>query len=311
MENYIDTLTNLAFDEDAYKRYLNNWLNGIKEEMYFWKNYIETACNAKNTECFQNDRPFKLDQYIDLPETSFLDVGSGPFSSCGLKTHKTKLHFSAVDPLAVIYKHIKIQNKITTGITPEFAVSEKLTDKYDINTYDIVHMSNALDHSFQPIIALLEMLFVCKVGGKVILSHFRNEAENESYTGFHQWNLCIENSEFIIWRPDIKYNVSKMISEYADVFVEDNLSDLHFNVILSKKSNPPQILELKRRLIFNLDEKIFEFLSNMIVNDIENFGLPKIVKLKQFARKTPILNVIARKSYKFFRNLSRRYNKNT
>lgn len=203
-ERYVESLEGFTFDYDAYKNYLETWLNGISSELHFWKHYMETKGSEWTTDwesLISNDRSFVLEKYLNSETTKFLDIGSGPFSSCGLKTSKTRLDFYAVDPLAYIYKALKTKYGISTGITPEFAMVERLVEKFGTNNFDIVHMRNALDHSFNPIVGIMHMLSVCKIGGKVILQHAKNEAENENYSGFHQWNLCIENSEFIVWRP--------------------------------------------------------------------------------------------------------------
>lgn len=56
-----------------------------------------------------------------------------------------------------------------------FQKTTYLTD----GSFDVVHMSNALDHCFDPIFGLMQLISVCKIGGKVILRHNENEALNE------------------------------------------------------------------------------------------------------------------------------------
>lgn len=48
----------------------------------------------------------------------------------------------AVDPLASVYKAIKKKYGIWTKIQTEFAMVERLNEKYAENTFDIVHMRN-------------------------------------------------------------------------------------------------------------------------------------------------------------------------
>jgi SAM-dependent methyltransferase len=188
---------------DGYMRNMSNWLNGISSEAAYWEGYIakNVLRNKENwLKTISDERAFDFDKYINSNESSFLDVGSGPFSNTGNKTNKAILEYHAADPLAFIYEALKKRYGITTGIKPEFAYVEKLKEKYGENKFDIVHMSNALDHSFDPIYGIYQMLSVCKIGGIVILEHYENEAEFENYEGFHQWNLCIKNHDFYIWK---------------------------------------------------------------------------------------------------------------
>ena len=195
------------FNGKDYEKYMTTWLNGIIDEIDFWDDYFLTQGGVwkkgfKNATAYE--RAFSLESYLDeMENVIFLDVGSGPLASCGSKTEKTNLEFHAVDPLAFAYKKCKRKYNIWTKIQPEFAMVEKLNEKYTENTFDIVHMRNALDHSFNPFMGLLQMLYVCKINGKVILIHRDDEAEFENYGGFHQWNLKVEEDSFFIWRGNI------------------------------------------------------------------------------------------------------------
>ena len=303
MEDYIQKLDNFIFDENAYKKYLDKWLNGIKSEMLFWRHYIETKGNEWKTDwndLISNDRKFFLEKYLNLEETKFLDVGSGPFSSCGMKTDKTHLDFMAVDPLAYIYKELKQKNGITTGITPEYSMVERLNEKFERNSLNIVHMRNSLDHAFNPIVGIFQMLSICKVGGKVILQHARNEAENENYEGFHQWNLCVMDNSFIVWRPGIKYNISKILDKYADIDIEDIPNEHWFTVILTKKMDVPE-LEVYKKIVHIIDEKVFRKLSELIVLDAYQKGKMGIIVLKGMVKKIPFFGNIMRIIYRQYK----------
>jgi len=303
MAVYISHLDDLTIDGEKYADYLDRWLEGIKSEAQFFKHYMENKTNANWKLLISNERPFLLDEYIDLPETKILDVGSGPFVSCGILTHKTKLQIHAVDALAFIYQILKANNHITTGMTPDFALVERLDIKYDKDVFDIVHMKNALDHSFNPIIGILQMLNVCKIGGKVILKHARNEAENESYAGLHQWNLCIENSSFIAWRPQQKYNLTEILCDLVDFQINDNPEEVHFTVVMSKRREiPPKYLsQFRFDTIFF--EKIFNKLSNLILSDIYTKKSENRDKLKHKLKKTPILGYLAKQIYRTYNKI--------
>lgn len=247
------------FSKRNYEQYMVTWLNGIINEIKFWDDYFETEGSEWKDgykKMIEYERQFTLEQYIDSDSTVFLDVGSGPLSSCGSRTEKTKMEFYAVDPLAAVYKVIKKKYRVRTKIQPEFAMVEKLSEKYSQNTFDIVHMQNALDHSFNPIMGLLQMIYVCKIGGKIILCHRDNEAEYEKYTGFHQWNLLVQDELFLIWRDRKRFDVYDLFKEYIDLKVipAKNEVELH-KVIITKRKNielvNDSLLEIYHRRIFN------------------------------------------------------------
>ena len=306
-EHIIEHIDGVLFEEVSYRKYLDDWLNGMKSEVYFWQQYMETKKSDSPDEwadLISNDRAFGLDEYLTSDKTKFLDVGSGPFSTCGLKTIKTELEFHAVDPLAYIYTALKEKKNILSGVTPHFAMVERLDEKFEQNEFDIVHMRNALDHAFNPILGIMQLLSICKIGGKIILCHAKNEAENENYSGFHQWNLCPIDDEFVIWRPGVKYNVSRMFSDYADVSVNNetpNESPGHFTVVLIKKKEAGfQNNPVQRKVTTLLNEHIFKKLSEMIVTDACRRHRLLIVQMKKSVRKIPFVGYWARKIYETY-----------
>ncbi|MDR3012110.1 MAG: class I SAM-dependent methyltransferase [Chitinispirillales bacterium] len=259
----IESLNEFYFDLSAYEKYLETWLKGIPSEVSHWRRAM-----VKNWPDFRdrisNERRCNIEQYFDTPETFCIDIGSGPLSTCGSKTDKTKLRIIAVDPLAHSYKILREKLNITAGIAPEYCMVERLTEKFEHNTFDIVHMRNSLDHAFNPIFGIMQMMAICKKGGKIILQHTRNEAEEENYHGFHQWNLNVENNEFIIWRQNDKYNISKILNEHAEIIIEDTAKDW-IGVVIIKKNDVEIDKDLQKSLIKILDEKLFERLSGYAV----------------------------------------------
>ena len=268
-----------------YDNYLSCWFEGIKSEISFWDSFISSSGkNCKLTpEVFQDyvsDKPkFRLEKDLEGNKTKFLDVGSGPFSRCGFCTNKTDLDFYAVDPLASIYNFLKEKYGIKSAISPVTGMVETLTDQFEADFFDIVHMSNSLDHCCDPLFGLYQMLYVCKTGGKVILRHSQNEAENENYEGFHQWNLCVDNGVFYIWRKDRKYDIRRELQGIADIEsitfeTEDCLSKRwkYNKVVIRKKAGfdlPYNVYQ--KRLTLKLMEELISlnyqsFLAEACIN---------------------------------------------
>lgn len=236
--------------KEKYDEYLNKWLDGLYDEIAYWKALLagELPESIRLPEVTDPNRKFMLEE--DLPNEKgrlikFADIGSGAYSRCGKKTEKVDLEIIAVDPLASAYKILKNKYNIQdNGINVEVGFVELLDKQFQKDTFDIVHMSNSLDHCFDAVFAIYQLLFICKVGGKVILRHHEDEAEKEGYRGLHQWNLSLHNEEksFVVWRKQERYDICKMFCEYADfellTDVKESGSDWIYNkVVMVKKKD--------------------------------------------------------------------------
>jgi hypothetical protein len=292
------------FDLDLFNIYLKKWILGIESETRFWKLWFETKglqWKDDYQKRISDNMDFNLENYLEnnVKETVVLDVGSGPISSCGTKTNKTNLRICAVDPLAYIYKTLKEKSGITTGLSPDFCMVERLSEKFEHNSFDIVHMRNALDHSYNAVFGIFQLLFICKIGGKVVLQHVKNEAENEKYTGFHQWNLCVENNNFIIWRQNVKYNVSSIVSNFAEVIVEDK-DENWIGIVINKRKeiNIDSVLQSKINTMIN--NVVFQSLSDYVISSVyEKMNLRRRASLavRYFIANIPLIGYILRKFY--------------
>lgn len=235
--------------ENQYKQYCNEWLSGLPDEIYFWEKFMKEQGGVffyQFAKTVDKDRQFELEEDIPIGmyggEYKFLDVGSGPFSRCGKVTNKVKMDALSVDPLAGAYTILKKKYQIDNGLRLETGFVEFLDKKFSQNTFDMVHMSNSLDHCFDALYGIYEMLYVCKIGGKVILRHAENEGEREKYKGLHQWNLSLKNKEnaFIIWREDKRFNVCEIFGEYADIELYTDLAEgvwIYNKVVMTKRKD--------------------------------------------------------------------------
>lgn len=208
--------------ENTYNDYFEQWLKGIPSEIRFWDKLMETkgACLGEDAEkrfalrC-SFDAPFVLENELEGNDTAFLDIGSGPFSNCGVKTSKARLRITAVDPLACAYRLLKEKHGISAPIVPQTGIVEMVDELFEENSFDIVHMSNSLDHCFDPIMGLRKMLYITRPGGKIILRHNENEAKTARYAGLHQWNIHVtETGRFLLWRPGCTIDVQEALADY-------------------------------------------------------------------------------------------------
>ena len=248
---------------ELYGQYLDVWLSGVESEIAFWNTYMKTRGGAYFVNyqwTTSTEKTFSLEHEIPKEmygkEYKVLDVGSGPFSRLGTNTDKAKLDMLCIDPLGMAYARLKRKYGVDTGIRLETGFVEMLDRAVPADAFHLVHMSNSLDHSFDPIYGIKQLLHACKMGGKVILRHAENEAERAEHKGFHQWNLSLKNEEksFVIWRDDKRFDVCKLMGEYADIELYpdevENGSWRHNKVVLTKRKNI-QMPPLKRQTYYD------------------------------------------------------------
>lgn len=163
-----------------------------------------------------------------------LDVGAGPITLLGKCLDGRTIDLTACDPLAPFYDEIADRHGVKRPVVTEMAFAEDLTAYYEPDTFDIVHCSNALDHSFDPVRGLEEMFVVTKLGGRIVLQHAVNEAVYGEYDGLHQWNFDEEGGHFIIWNKENRIDATALFS--ARSTVTTNKQDRWISVIVDKTS---------------------------------------------------------------------------
>lgn len=273
---------NFGMGEKEYRNYIKNWILGIDDEICFWDEYFRLKSYSgkegyKKATVYAHH--FRYEQDLENEKEYWLDVGSGPLSSCGSETQKADLHLVAVDPLANIYSAIKAKYKVNTKIKPKYCMVERLGESFSANMFDVVHMRNSLDHSYNPILGIAQLIYVCKLGGRIILRHYDNVAKNEKYNGMHQWNLVTDNDSFFIWRKDKKFDIGKVFEKNIDIeLIEQSLeTGLAFHTVVLRKKMDIQLVDDPTKYI--LEEELFSW---MLRNKLESFykkrrGLYKIL----------------------------------
>ena len=83
---------------------------------------------------------------------------------------------------------------------PERCDGEQLLERLGPDRFHVAVAINSIDHSYDPVDVIKQMVAVIRVGGTVWLSHRINEGEHEQYHGLHQWNFSEDNGRFIIWK---------------------------------------------------------------------------------------------------------------
>src|SRR6516164_9162357 len=201
------------------------WKLGVASESAFWDTWMQER-GGEWPEDFRKrfDPETPLDPWVAAAarslgkeDLSIVDVGTGAVPGIGYKLEGIALRITAVDPLASIYKGLLARHRLNPPIAPIFAPAEELSSFFEPNSLDIAHCRNALDHSFDPLRGISEMLKVIRVGGLILLRHHRNEAEQEDYKGFHHYNFDCCGNRFVIWNKSLKADIGDLTRGYAEI----------------------------------------------------------------------------------------------
>lgn len=229
--------------------HLKNWVLGVYSEVEFWKVWMRTRGAFWRSEYARRlglDTPLDVQTASLLPadvpagQVRILDVGSGPLSGLGVTHNGERLSVIAADPLAKAYQRMYQDFGVTPPIPVTLAFAEDLTTFFERDEFDLVVCQNALDHTFDPWRALRQMIEVSKAGGFVLLRHARNEAENEQYSGLHQWNLdASPDGEFMIWNKNLSFNVNRLLAGQVRV---ELLASAPTHIVVALSKNPGVVL---------------------------------------------------------------------
>ena len=201
---------------------LQLWLSEVESEIAFWDRLFATkGREGGDPDIFKfktdSNCPFQIPEDLESDNSKVLDVGSGPYSRLGYIHNGKKVDLTLIDPLAFAYRELGKKYGYNFAVSPRTGMVECLNLILPENYYNLVHMSNALDHSYDPIEGINQLLYVTKVGGKVILRHHNNVAEVANYQGLHQWNLTTDNNHFIIWNRENKVVMDDLIKDYTTI----------------------------------------------------------------------------------------------
>ncbi len=212
------------------KHHLSNWKIGLNHEISFWKEWIIKLANDRSiTDRLDEKMPLQP-SLCKLLTQSFstsanfiyhlLDLGSGPLTSLGKVYNNHNIQITATDPLANFYLKILDDVNVIPLVRPVEIASENLTQIFNESSFELVTGINSLDHSHNPLEAIIQAIKVVKPGCYILLANERNEGVNEGYVGLHQWNFDVVNNDFIIWNPTVRWNVSKKLNPIVSIICE-------------------------------------------------------------------------------------------
>jgi ubiquinone/menaquinone biosynthesis C-methylase UbiE len=117
-----------------------------------------------------------------------LDVGCGPLPSYGYYINGSKLNPIGIDSLANDYNQLIESYAPNVQFRGVHGYGKNLLNHFNEKEFDRVISINALDHSYDPILCINNMIKVCKSNGIIKFIVYENEAIHAEYNGLHQWN---------------------------------------------------------------------------------------------------------------------------
>ncbi|VWB74799.1 hypothetical protein BLA23254_03507 [Burkholderia lata] len=198
------------------------WSSGIDNEIEFWSKWLDTK-GGSWPEDFQfrinpdtEVHPWMAELLSGVPNPKILDVGAGPMTVLGKKMNGMPLDITAVDALGDRYSRLDFPSGLPLIKTRQ-CESECLTTMFPANTFDLTYAKNTLDHSYNPVEAFRQMVAVTKPGGFIATEHAANEALNENWEGFHQWNFHVDGRDFLISNRSETFSICREIEGLATI----------------------------------------------------------------------------------------------
>ena len=187
---------------------INFWADPDRRENLVWRN--------DPTQLGELDRPFwDIAAAHPSAELQILDVGAGPITPLAKNLPGKTVTVTAIDALADQYDVILRQIGIEPRVRTEPGHGEALLERFSPRSFDITYAGNALDHTYDPVLVIRNMLELVRDEGSVVLRHYRNEGQKALYRGLHQWNFDLRGGDLVIWNGAGEQNVSRLLSQQA------------------------------------------------------------------------------------------------
>mmetsp|Transcript_44651 Transcript_44651/g.123755 ORF Transcript_44651/g.123755 Transcript_44651/m.123755 type:complete len:588 (-) Transcript_44651:35-1798(-) len=145
--------------------------------------------------------------------TRVLDLGCGPGSVLDpeLVIKGVSVDLVAADAAADGYNTLLNGWGITPRVRVQRAEAETVGDAFPSESFDVVLMTNSLDHAYHPVQGLEAIVRVLRPGGSIFLMHSQNVGVRTKYNGLHQWNFDVHAGRFLVWRPGESYDAGTVL----------------------------------------------------------------------------------------------------
>lgn len=174
----------------------DRWTRGSSRELRFWGKWI-AGDGQLPLYVGQRQIPDFIANHVKSPKIRIADLGAGAWSHVGTFLPEIEVEIVASDIHADEYMSFWLTQKARAVVPIEKQDMMALT--YPDESFDIVHCSNALDHTVNPFACIAEMKRICKRDGWILLRHQNSVGVGNRYTGLHLWNITPKNDDMLIW----------------------------------------------------------------------------------------------------------------
>jgi len=299
--NKVDN-TYIQSRKDLYDYYLDIIMEGelsnIKRK---WSEYITSEGTSFHINNIHNNKDrlvsyWKLDCPLHKTITNvikttskknikLLDVGCGPFPKSGLFLEGYEIKRTLVDAIADSYHLLLKENNISTNNQHIINChAENLNNQFSRNSFDVIFSKNALDHTYNPIKSIANMIELITIDGTIVLEHFYREGEYTNYFGLHQWNFYVKNDCFYISNkndtiiqnindlfPNVRIRATQEQNTVIITITNKNRERKNkaLNILQSYKKNDYSYLgEGQEGVVFTDEQRVYKVLDSVSENTL-------------------------------------------
>ena len=198
------------------------WRAGLARELAWWRGFLRerAMADAGYRRRFDPRMPLQPHLAALLPagrparELRLLDCAAGPVTGVGKTVDGHPLDLVAVDALAGEYAALLAELGMEPPVPSRPGEVERLDGLFPPDAFDLVTMTNALDHCHDPELALRQMLRVARPGGAVVVEHYR-DASDAGYQGLRQWTLEPADRDLVVRNDRHRFSVASQLPGVA------------------------------------------------------------------------------------------------
>lgn len=219
------------------------WAASLDEELGFWWRWLRNKGDTWPEDYKRRIDPRsalqpELHRHISArvgARVRILDVGSGPLTAIGKRWRWRRVSITAVDPLADRYAALFARLGLNPPVRPIQGEAERVAELLPHGSFDLAFAANSLDHGYDPLRSIRQMLQLVKPGSKVVLDHMVNEGERMRYANLHQWNFRADDGRLVIWRPGLELDAHACLLPYAEIEIEPLDDPRWLRVVLRRR----------------------------------------------------------------------------
>ncbi|NOV17890.1 methyltransferase domain-containing protein [Ensifer adhaerens] len=269
------------------------WQAEIDSEISFWRNLINREGKGFGKRFTRKEAiPEFLPDLVQLmtsPEISIADVGCGPVPIVIGQNYRKPVRIVGCDPLSDKYQELMAAHGIAPTVELHSIAGERLLDAFAPESFDVSHIRNALDHSFDPLQIVSNMVDITKPGGLIIVRNIVNEGVRQNYDGLHQWNIVPGSGDFYISdRHGKRFSASERLGKRAETFLiglhpDASRADMTWmDIVIIKKGATADFIRSVETAFYEAQIALIERLANAL----RGASRPKVVPIPEPAKKS-------------------------